>query len=92
MTREEAIETACSIVSLAYRSMGDYSHPSDGFCRRCPVERIPEWNYSNDGIAFQYVRLAVVEKLKRDGYKISVGFDPETGIEFLGPGKVLGQF
>ena len=73
MTQKEAIREACSIVGLAYYSIDNHRHASDGFCDRCPVG---EWGeYRNDGIALDYVRRAVVEKLQRDGHKIARGFD-----------------
>ena len=80
MSRDEAIIEACSIVSLAYRSIGDYSRASDGFCIKCPAGRHGGWNYSNDGFALAFVRQAVVEKLNREGIQIADGFD-STGRE-----------
>ncbi len=78
MSKDEAIREACSIVALAYRSIGDYSRPSDGFCNVCK----PWGHFQNDGHILDYVRLAVVEKLKRDGFDIyTAGFDPITGKE-----------
>lgn len=82
MTREEATREACRIVSLAYHSIGDYSRASDGFCAECKAH----WGafgdgYHNDGGAIDYVRAAVVDALRRDGYAIADGFDPVTGRE-----------
>lgn len=79
MTRQEAITEACSIVALAYHSIGDYDYPSDGFCDKC--SKLNLGTYQNKGDALEYVRKAVVEKLKRDGYVIATGFDSETGKE-----------
>lgn len=81
MTRAEAIKEACSIVALAYRSIGDYSHASDGFCDKCQADRSPAWTFQNQGFALEYVRLAVLTALKRDGITIHKGFDPHTGKE-----------
>jgi len=82
MTREEAIKDACSIVALAYRSIGDYSHASDGFCQTCQDQHGPGWGpYQNQGRVLEYVRLAVLTALKRDGITIHRGFDPATGKE-----------
>lgn len=80
MTRDEAITEACAIVALAYRSIGDYSTASDGFCPRCRQGR-EGWTYENDGRILAYVRHAVLDALKRDGHKIAKGFDPVTGKE-----------
>ncbi len=80
MTIEEAIREACRIVALAYKSIGDYRHASDGFCDLCPNSGDPE-SFRNEGKAIEYVRLAVVARLKADGYGIAEGFDPETGKE-----------
>jgi hypothetical protein len=81
MTRDEAIKDACSIVSLAYRSIGDYSHASDGFCHTCVNKHGPTWGFANQGFVLNYVRRAVVAALKLDGFTIPKGFDPETGKE-----------
>ena len=85
MTRDEAIIEACSIVALAYHSIGDYSHASDGFCSQCPAATSAyfEADYRNDGRALAFVRQAVVEKLERDGIVIADRFDPETGEEVV---------
>lgn len=79
MNHQEAIREACSIVALAFHSIGDYSRPSDGFCDRCPYSGTP--HYSNSGHILEYVRLATLARLKADGYEIDKGFDPETGRE-----------
>ena len=80
MTCQEAIREACRIVALAYRSIGDFSEPSDGFCDLCPFSDDPV-SYRNAGRALEYVRLAVVAKLKADGHEVAKGFNPETGKE-----------
>jgi len=72
MTRDEAIREACSIVAMAYRSIGDYSQPSDGFCSGCPPQEHPDWNYQNAGQALQYVRTAVVRALAEDGHTVAL--------------------
>jgi len=78
--RDRIIQEVCSIVALAYRSLGDYSHASDGFCQHCQAQH-PGWTFQHDGRTLDYVRLAVVEKLRRDGVEIAPGFDPLTGKE-----------
>lgn len=83
MTKDEAIVEVCSIVALAYKSIGYFSEPSDGFCSKCNKKLGGNWNYQNSGTAIDYVRNAVVEQLKRDGLKIAEGFDPVTGKEIL---------
>jgi len=80
MKRTQVIQELCGIVGMVYRSIGDYSHPSDGFCDKC-IENHPGWNFQHDGITIEYVRKAVLAQLKRDGYAINEGWDPETGIE-----------
>ena len=78
LTIEEAIEKACSIMGLAYHSIRDYEKPSDGFCLKCPARARSEiWNFENDGHILDYMRTAVVEKLKRDGHEIAYGCDEE---------------
>jgi hypothetical protein len=81
LSKEEAIKEACSIVALAYRSIGDYRHASDGFCQTCKDQHGPAWGFANQGFTLDYVRQAVVAALKRDGFTIHKGFDPETGKE-----------
>ena len=71
MNRDEAIEYACATTALVYHSIKDYSRPSDGFCHNCPAGTIAEWDFKNDGHILEYVRLAAIEKLERDGYSIA---------------------
>lgn len=77
MKREEVIEHVCQTVALVYRSIGNYSKPSDGFCRHCPFALTEDFHHS--GETLRYVRDAVVAKLKADGIEIAHGFDPVTG-------------
>ena len=79
MNKQDAIRTACEIVALAYRSIGDYSHASDGFCDICETHHGQAWNYANEGFALQYVREAVLQKLHQDGFEIDEQFDKDTG-------------
>lgn len=81
MTKEEVIESLCATAALAYRSIGDYSYPSDGFCARCNEMHGRSWIFQNTGYIAKYVRLAVLEKLVRDRYSIDSNFDPITGEE-----------
>ena len=67
MTRQSAITQVCTIVSVAFHSIGDYSKASDCFCE--DLENA-EGHYQNDGDAIAYVRKAVEEKLRRDGFDI----------------------
>lgn len=80
MTSEEAVVHACTTMALAYKSMEDYSYPTDGFCRCCAFSDDKE-AFKNDGRVLTYVRQAVVQRLLRDGYSIAPGFDPITGEE-----------
>jgi len=82
LDREAAIAEACSITALVYHSIGDYSHASDGFCAKCAARDFAHLtDYRNAGRTLAYVRLAAVEKLQRDGFRIAQGFDPSTGRE-----------
>ena len=81
MNKQDAIRTACEIVSLAYRSIGDYTHASDGFCDECEKHQSHLSNYSNQGKALDYVRKAVLNQLKADGFEIDSRFDQVTGEE-----------
>lgn len=80
MTSEEAVVHACITMALVYESMGDYSYPTDGFCKRCPFHNDKE-AFKNNGKILTYVRQAAVQRLIRDGYSIAPGFDPITGEE-----------
>lgn len=78
MDREQAIKAACEIVALAYHAVGDYTHASDGFCHECPQQTgQAKWagSYRNDGIALDWVRRAVVERIEREGMQVPIGFD-----------------
>jgi hypothetical protein len=81
-TREEAIEEACKVYSLVYHSLSLSDEAQDGYCQKCAKlqkdQNYPE--YRNSGPTFDFVREAVVEKLKREGYRIPKGYCPETGI------------
>jgi hypothetical protein len=64
MTRQSAITQVCDLVSVAYNSIGDYNKSCDCFCEESPG------NFSNDGETIAYVRKAVFEKLRRDGFDV----------------------
>ena len=74
MTKTEVIREMCLITAMVYHSIGDYEWPSDGFCDLCPASKYDEWNFRHAGKTIDYVREAVVEKLKRDGIEIADGF------------------
>lgn len=74
----EVLREYCRISALAYSSIGDYNYASDGFCDVCPNHNRPE-NYRNNGLVIAFVREAVLEKLKREGFSINEAFDPATG-------------
>lgn len=94
MTRQEAITEVCQIVALAYGSINNFSTASDCFCEEGAEARIEKaegpcvvdgvrrrmTTYRNEGVTIVYVRQAVMEKLKKDGYTICEGFDQETGV------------
>lgn len=83
MTRVEVEREMCRIAALVYHSVGDYRRASDGFCDLCPHHHDAE-SFRNDGGAISYVRRAVVRQLRKDGYAIAKGFDPNTGEEVVG--------
>jgi hypothetical protein len=66
LTKEEVIRHLCETVALAYHSIGDYSSPSDGFCDQCPTFG----SFQHSGKMLDYVRDAVIAKLKADGVKL----------------------
>lgn len=79
MTKQEAIRTVCQIIGLVYHSFKDYSKACDCFC--------DQQNRTMGSFQFQcerpdifdYIRQAVLERLKREGHEIHEDFDPETG-------------
>lgn len=80
MTKAEVLEHLCITVSLVYKTIDDYTQPSDGFCHRCPFHDKLE-NFKHAGITLNYIREAVLEKLKMEGLRIAEGYDPKTGDE-----------
>ena len=83
--QRDTLREICKTYAMAYKSIGDYTYASDGFCDMCPYSALhdgaSEDSYKNDGKIIEFVRLAVVEKLKRDGYEICEWFDENTGKE-----------
>ena len=72
MTKEECIRHACTTVGIAFHSIKDYRHASDCFC----TDHVhPGFTFWNEGIILEYVREAVVEKLRRDGYTVATVTD-----------------
>ena len=72
LSKLESIEAACRIVSTVYRSIGDYTTASDCFCQGGG-----QWGtYQNQGNALRYVRAAVIDRLKADGFKVDESIDP----------------
>ena len=78
MNRQETIEAVCEIVELAYRSIANFDSASDCFCNE-PVECDLGNTYRNEGKAIDYVRTAVLEALKRDGFEIASPYNATTG-------------
>lgn len=74
MTKDDVIKHVCRTVALVYRSIGDYSRASDGFCSVCEAD-LKGFNFQHDGITLDYVRQAVIEKLKRDGFTVQLPED-----------------
>ena len=72
MNVDESIRHVCNTVSLAYRSISN-----------CRDRQGEYWHYQIGGAALLYVRRAVVEQLKRDGYTLAKGFDQVTGDEII---------
>jgi hypothetical protein len=75
-SREHAVRAACKIQALVNHSAGDYGHPADCFCSEGLQAGVI---FRNDGATIAYIRRAVVDQLKRDGYSISKWFDSRTG-------------
>lgn len=72
MNKKEAIQEACSIVYLAWNSIGDFAIPCDCFCSECK-DIVPKENNKfkiADKATFDYVREAVKEKLIKDGFTV----------------------
>lgn len=77
MTKQECIEQMCALSSLAVNAVIGFDNPNDCFCRKARFHG-EDFRHTGEGIAF--VRAAVVEKIKRDGYKIPPGWT-EDGFE-----------
>ena len=67
MTRQETISKVCAIVGLVFQSRGDFSQASDCFCDE---NQFPSYSYQNGGGAIEYIRMAVVQQLIKDGYTV----------------------
>ena len=80
LTKDEAIIEVCSITSLIFHSIGNYSKPNDGFCIRCPNSNKPEY-YQNSGEVIGILREAALDWLNKKGFKVADGFDSITGKE-----------
>ena len=80
LKKEEVIREYCRIAALVYHSIGDYTNPNDGFCDLCPHSSNPTSFRSSPGV-IDWIREAVVARLKSEGIIIAEGFDPETGKE-----------
>lgn len=81
MTKEEVIIECCSILAMVYRSIGDFTEPSDGFCSKCAVHLPKDWDFKHSGRTIEYTRKAVLRQLKEDGYGISPNWNKNTGKE-----------
>jgi len=66
MTHDEVIEHLCRTVQIIGDTKKDYSHASDGFCKTCLSRGI---RFEHAGFTLAYVREAVIEKLRKDGYE-----------------------
>lgn len=83
MKNEQQIQVErelCRIRAMVYKTIQPAMiDPCDGFCDLCPNSGTDHFRSTMDVI--DYIRAAVVETLKVDGYKIAKGFDPDTGKE-----------
>jgi hypothetical protein len=68
MTRQDVLKHLCQTVGLVYQTLGNFTQPSDGFCSDCPAQQGRGWTFNHSGETLDYVRVAVLEKLVRDGY------------------------
>ena len=75
MTHEQVLHHLCTTVGLVYKTIGDYTEASDGFCGQCTATMGGIRGFQHSGRTLKYVRQAVVEKLARDGYKPTL--DPD---------------
>ena len=64
--KEQVINHLCRTVSCVYVSIGDYSESSDCFCGKKDMAD----GFRHKGETLEYVRAAVIEKLKRDGFNV----------------------
>ena len=65
MTYKEVIKHLCQTVGVVFNTIKDYSKASDCFCNE---NARTSQSFLHSGITLKYVRDAVIEKLKRDGY------------------------
>ncbi len=67
MTKSQVITEVCGIVALAFFSINDLNKSSDCFCED---GHGIDSHFQNDGETIAYVRQAVIEKLRRDGFDV----------------------
>ncbi len=65
MTKQKVIEIACAITGLVFHSMRDYNRASDGFCDKCQALG---FSFNHSGDTLRYLRRAVENQLKADGF------------------------
>ena len=82
MTREEAIRYACRIQGLVYRSIGDYTKPSDCFCHT-----LHGWTFAHAGETLDYIKTAVIERLVKDGHRLDEAMLAELGLKGADTGE-----
>ena len=81
MTREKCIEEMCKIMAFTYHSLGNYSQASDGFCSKCKEHQTEQWNFSNNGHVIEFIRDAIVFRLKDMGYKTPKGWNEDGTVK-----------
>lgn len=82
MNRDEVIERMCAIHGVVAHSHAGEFYPADCFCRQSIDPSFS--HYQNTGKAIEYIRQAVMEKMKRDGVAI-LSKDFDTNGEWMVP-------
>ena len=79
-TAEKMITKFCALQSAVAHTRKDYENANDCFCPESSFKEDPDL-YRNDETAYDYIRQAVIEKLKADGFDVSETFG-EKGKDF----------
>lgn len=79
--QKEVIRDLCSLQALVWNCLDpNATTSSDCFCEK---QSMKGESYRHENLSLEYIRNAVVEKLKADGYTFPEGYEPVLGREIM---------